>query len=76
MCIRDSLYMVRWGGMEPWLGIDHLRFGIIGCAVNLVVMIVVSLATEEPDEATRRWLMKSEFRRVKPFLRHLTDPVN
>ena len=48
------LYMVRWGGMEPWLGIDHLRFGIIGCAVNLVVMIVVSLATEEPDEATKK----------------------
>ena len=48
------LYMVRWGGMEPWLGIDHLRFGIIGCSVNLVVMIVVSLATEEPDEATKK----------------------
>jgi len=48
------LYMVRWGGMEPWLGIDHLRFGIIGCAVNLVTMIVVSLATEEPDEATQK----------------------
>jgi cation/acetate symporter len=48
------LYMVRWGGMEPWLGIDHLRFGIIGCFVNLVVMIVVSLATEEPDEATQK----------------------
>ncbi len=46
------LYMVRWGGMEPWLGIDHLRFGIIGCAVNLVTMLVVSLAIEEPDEAT------------------------
>ena len=48
------LFMVRWGGMEPWLGIDHLRFGIIGCAVNLVTMIVVSLATEEPDEATQK----------------------
>ncbi len=29
-------------------------FGIIGCAVNLVTMIVVSLATEEPDEATQK----------------------
>ncbi len=48
------LYMVHWGGMEPWLGIDHLRFGIIGCSVNLVTMIVVSLATEEPDEATQK----------------------
>ena len=48
------LYMVKWGGMDPWIGIDHLRFGIIGTAVNLVAMIVVSLATEEPDEATQK----------------------
>ena len=33
---------------------SHLRFGIIGCAVNLITMIVVSLATEEPDEATQK----------------------
>ena len=26
----------------------------LGCAVNLVTMIVVSLATEEPDEATQK----------------------
>ena len=55
------LYMVRWGGMEPWLGIDHLRFGIIGCAVNLVTMIVVSLATEEPDEATQKMVDEVRF---------------
>jgi len=48
------LYMVRWGGMEPWLYIDHLRFGIIGASVSLVAMIVVSLATPEPDEETKR----------------------
>ena len=50
----DIRSCLRWGGMEPWLGIDHLRIGIIGCAVNLVTMIVVSLATEEPDEATQK----------------------
>jgi cation/acetate symporter len=48
------LYAVRWGGMEPWLYIDHLRFGIIGASVSLVAMIVVSLATAEPDEETQR----------------------
>ncbi len=48
------LYMVRWGGMEPWYGIDHLRFGIVGAAVSLVAMVVVSLATPEPDEETQK----------------------
>ena len=43
------LYQVRFAGMEPWLGIDHLRFGIVGMAVSLVAMVVVSLLTEEPD---------------------------
>ena len=38
----------------PWLGIDHLRFGIIGAIVCLVAMVVVSLATEEPDSATQK----------------------
>ena len=38
----------------PWLGIDHLRFGIIGAVVSLVAMVVVSLATEEPDAATQK----------------------
>jgi cation/acetate symporter len=38
----------------PWLGIDHLRFGIIGAVVSLVAMVVVSLATEEPDTATQK----------------------
>ena len=40
--------------MEPWLGIDHLRFGIIGASVSLVAMVVVTLMTEEPDEATQK----------------------
>jgi cation/acetate symporter len=48
------LYMVKWGGMDPWLYIDHLRFGIIGASVSLVAMVVVSLATAEPDEETQR----------------------
>ena len=38
----------------PWLGIDHLRFGLIGAPVCLILMIVVSLATEEPDAKTQQ----------------------
>ena len=47
------LYLVRFAGMEPWMGIDHLRFGIIGASVSLIAMVVVSLATEEPDAETQ-----------------------
>ena len=47
------LYQVRFVGMEPWLGIDHLRFGIVGMAVSVVAMVVVSLLTEEPDAETQ-----------------------
>ena len=48
------LYMIRTGAMDPWLGIDHLRFGMIGMPVSLILMVVVSLMTEEPDEETQR----------------------
>ena len=47
------LYYVRTGG-DPILGIDHLRFGMIGMPVSLVAMVVVSLATAEPDEETQQ----------------------
>ena len=47
------LYMVQFGGMTPWLGIDGLRFGMIGMPVSLVLMIVVSLMTKEPDKETQ-----------------------
>ena len=35
-------------------GVTQLTFGIIGSVVSLVLMIVVSLATKEPDSATQR----------------------
>ena len=44
----------KFMGNPAWLGIDHLRFGIIGASVCLVVMVVVSLMTPEPDEATQK----------------------
>ena len=43
------LYMVQFG-MTPWLDLDGLRFGMIGMPVGTVLMVVVSLMTEEPDE--------------------------
>jgi cation/acetate symporter len=48
------LYMVQFGGMTPWAGIDGLRFGMIGMPVSLVLMVVVSLMTEEPDAETQK----------------------
>ena len=43
------LYYVYNDG-APWLGIDHLRFGMIGMPVSLVAMVVVSLMTKAPDK--------------------------
>jgi cation/acetate symporter len=43
------LYMVYTEAMAPWWGLDHVRFGIVGMAVSLVAMVVVTLATREPD---------------------------
>jgi len=47
------LYMVYAGGMKPWWGIDHLRFGIIGAGASLISMVVVSLLTPAPDKETQ-----------------------
>ena len=41
-------------GMDPWLGLDHLRFGIVGASASLISMVVVSLLTPAPDEETQR----------------------
>ena len=63
--ILSGLFYLLWvypkfsvpifGGVNtPFLGIDHLRFGMIGAPVCLVVMVVVSLMTKEPDAATQK----------------------
>jgi cation/acetate symporter len=41
--------MVYTGAMQPWIGLDHLRFGIVGAPASLIAMVVVSLMTAEPD---------------------------
>ena len=43
------LYLVKWGGMAPWIGLDDLRFGIVGVVASGVAMVVVTLMTKEPD---------------------------
>jgi len=62
------LYMVRWGGMDPWMGIDHLRFGIIGATVSLVSMVVVTLMTPEPDQETQDMVDEMRIPRGKTIL--------
>ena len=47
------LYMVYTKAMEPWIGIDHLRFGIIGAGASLIAMVAVTLMTKEPDAETQ-----------------------
>jgi len=54
-------YTVAFGGMEPWYGIDSLRFGIVGMAASLISMIVVTLLTPAPDEETQ--IMVEEIRK-------------
>ncbi len=48
------LIWVRFMGGAEFIGLDHLRFGIVGMAVSLVAMVVVTQMTEEPDEETQR----------------------
>jgi cation/acetate symporter len=47
------LYMVKFAGMAPWIGLDDLRFGIVGMAASLVAMVVVTLLTPPPDAETQ-----------------------
>jgi len=48
------LYWVFAVGGEPILGLDHLRFGIVGMACSFVAMVVVTLLTPAPDEETQK----------------------
>jgi cation/acetate symporter len=52
--VAGSAYLFYvYNGGTPWLGIDHLRFGMIGMPVSLVAMVVVSLMTPAPDAETQ-----------------------
>jgi cation/acetate symporter len=44
-----------WYGIaKPWLGLDDLRFGIVGTTASLIAMVVVTLLTKEPSEEIQR----------------------
>ena len=44
------MYQTIWGGMEPWFGINKAGIGIIAAALNMIVMVAVSLMTAPPPE--------------------------
>ena len=50
------LYYVRFAGGTPVMGIDHLRFGMVGMPVSLILMVVVSLATKAPKAEVQRMI--------------------
>ncbi len=52
----------------PILGVDHLRFGIPGALASLIAMVVVSLATKEPDAETQRMVDEVRVPSGKPIL--------
>jgi cation/acetate symporter len=44
-----------WYGIaQPWLGLNDLRFGIVGITASLIAMVVVTLMFPAPDEETQR----------------------
>ena len=58
----------QFNGGDPWLGLDHLRFGMIGMPVSLVAMVVVSLITPEPDAETQAMVDDTRVPAGKPIL--------
>ena len=66
-----------WGGVNtPFLGIDHLRFGLIGAPICLIVMVVVSLMTKEPDAATQKMVDDTRIPTGKAILGNNTSKLN
>jgi cation/acetate symporter len=58
-----------WGVTNtPFLGIDHLRFGLIGAPICLVVMVVVSLMTKEPSPSIQKMVDDTRIPTGKPIL--------
>ena len=52
--LSGTLYLIYiQNGGDQILGLDGLRFGMIGMPVSLIAMVVVSLMTPEPDAETQ-----------------------
>ena len=54
----------------PWLGIDNLRFGIIGASVSLVAMVVVSLLTKPEGAAVQQMIDDLRIPSGKTIIKH------
>jgi len=67
ICGSAYLYYVRSGG-TPILGLDDVRFGIIGMSASLVAMVVVSLLTPAPDAEIQRMVEETRIPTGKPIL--------
>ncbi|MCO6385655.1 sodium:solute symporter family protein [Aliihoeflea sp. 40Bstr573] len=67
--ISGSVYLwyVYTGG-TPILGLNDLRFGIIGMAFSLVAMVVVTLMTPEPDAEIQRMVDETRIPTGMPIL--------
>ena len=58
-----------WGVTNtPILGIDHLRFGLIGAPICLIVMVVVSLMTKEPSPSVQKMVDDTRIPTGKPII--------
>jgi cation/acetate symporter len=54
----------------PWLGIDNLRFGIIGASVSLIAMVVVSLLTKPEGAAVQQMIDDLRIPSGKTIIKH------
>ncbi|MDH5832655.1 sodium:solute symporter family protein [Luteimonas kalidii] len=57
-------------GMTPWLGLDHLRFGVVGVVASFIAMVSVSLLTPAPDEEIQRMVDEVRVPRGESLVRH------
>jgi cation/acetate symporter len=62
-------YLVHvYTGGAQFLYLDHLRFGIVGAAVSVVAMVVVSLMTKEPSAEIQKMVDDTRVPRGEPIL--------
>jgi cation/acetate symporter len=58
-----------WYGLaEPWFGLDHLRFGVVGITASLILMVVVSMVSEKPSKEIQDMVDEVRIPRGKSIL--------
>ena len=72
--VSGTWYLIYVGptfmNQTPWLGIDNLRFGIIGASVSLVAMVVVSLLTKPEGAAVQQMIDDLRIPSGKTIIKH------